>query len=162
VILLHGTIAIGALLNYQGGYKVLNAYAEQMASAGVLPEQNIVGSPLWKQARAVAYSEYLGNDASGFFEDGTVLRVQEVSLTAALPPRWARAAHVRSLSLTAAVRNLTYWTRYSGGDPAASDVGALQAEPSANTNSLNNDVRSGDANAIPLARYYQFRLNVGF
>jgi hypothetical protein len=121
----------------------------------------VAGAPLWEQARAVAYNEYYYNPA-GFFEDGTVVRFQELSLTYALPPRWARSAHVRALSLTGAVRNLAYWTRYTGGDPAASSLGSSPyTGSSVAPYTVNNDVRSSTAGAVPLARYFQFRLNVG-
>jgi TonB-linked SusC/RagA family outer membrane protein len=163
IAVLNGTLSVGALFTYQGGYRVFNAFAQSGAANGTLPEQNIAESPLWQQARAVAYTtNAYGYYASGYFEDGTVLRFQELSLTYALPGQFAHVAHVHSLSLTGAIRNLAYWTRYSGGDPSASYANGQNYQPSANTSTVNNDLRTSGASAVPLARYFQFRLNVGF
>jgi hypothetical protein len=160
--LFHGTLSLGALFTYQGGYKVYNSFALQQAENGVLEAQNVAGAPLSQQARAIAINEYYYTPA-GFLEDGSVLRFQELSLTYALPARWARKARVRALSLTGAVRNLAYWTRYTGGDPGASSVSAQGTVSGTNvTYAINNDLRSSNASAVPLARYFQFRLNVGF
>jgi hypothetical protein len=166
ISLLHGTLSFGVLMTYQGGYKVLNAFAETGADYGTLEAQNVAGTPLWQQARAtlanqLPYEEQAGL-ASGFFEDGTIFRLQELSLTYAMPARWARAVHVRTLSLTGAVRNLAYWTNYTGGDPSVGSRLGYQYQPATQTYVVNNDSRSSGASAVPLARYFQLRLNVGF
>jgi outer membrane receptor protein involved in Fe transport len=157
--LFHGVLSVGALLNYQGGYKVYNENAENGAIDGLMKEQNVAGESLPLQARDVAVNEYYYGTPSGFYENGTVLRFQELSLTYAIPAQWARAAHVRNVSLTAAVRNLAFWTTFTGGDPAAGDVVSKGFN---SAGMINNDLRQSDANAVPLARYFQFRLNVGF
>jgi TonB-linked SusC/RagA family outer membrane protein len=160
VTALHGALTVGALFTYQGGYKVFNTLAEDAAENNSLPAQNIIGSPLWQQARAVAYNEF-GNDPAGFFEDGTILRFQELSLTYSLPAHWARVIHFHSLSVTGAIRNLAFWTRYTGGDPSASDPGG-GVTATAYGAVVNNDIRFSGSNSVPLARYFQFRLNAGF
>jgi outer membrane receptor protein involved in Fe transport len=159
-----GALAIGSLFTYQGGYRVFNSFALGAAFLGSLPEQNIKGAPLWEQARAVAINSPLAavGSPTGFFEDGTVWRFQELSLTWVLPSRFARVARVHNLSLTGAVRNLAYWTRYSSGDPGSSNPGASVVAPTTGYATVNNDVRESGASAVPLARYYQLRLNVGF
>ncbi len=68
------------------------------------------------------------------------------------------------MSITGAVRNLKLWTRYSGTDPEVSNsegVGNAKFQPSSNTYLINHDIRE-DAQAVPLARYWVARLNVGF
>jgi hypothetical protein len=162
--LFHGALTLGALFTYQGGYKVWNEFASDGAYYQSLPEQNVPGSPLWKQARAATDNPY----ASGFFENGDILRFQEISLTYAMPVAWARAIRVHSLSFTTAVRNLAFWTAYSAGDPSsggpplAVGTGGTPGVGSALGNTPNNDIRSSASASIPLARYIQFRLNVGF
>ena len=166
VTLLGGTLSVGGMLTYQGGYRIYNAFAQRGAQDGTLREQNVAGSPLWLQARAVAYTNgsYPGSQyASGFFEDGTVLRFQELSLTYALPTHWARAARIHTLSVTGAIRNLAFWTRYSGGDPSSNfSIRGYTRQLSTNTYTVNNDIRGSGDGAVPLARYFQLRLNVGF
>ncbi len=166
-----GAIAVGALLDYRGGFRVANqnaAYAAQNSST--LREQNVAGSPLWLQARAVAVDLPSCCDAagfpSGFFEDGTYLRFRELSLTYAVPGRWSRAIHVQSVSLTGAVRNLALWTRYTGPDPEANNgfvgnqTGGNLFQFNSNQQTTNNNVRA-DLSTVPLARYWVVRLNLG-
>jgi hypothetical protein len=97
-------------------------------------------------------------------EDGSFIRFRELSLTYALPRSLVRLMRAQSLTLTAAVRNLALWTRYTGPDPEASNGGQgapnVQFAPTTNGLSVNNDVRA-DFGAVPLARYWVFRLNVG-
>ena len=161
--LFRGTLSIGALLTYQGGYRVYDSFAQTTDRYGTSKGLNVPGgSSLADQARFQAQNSPQGCCfAAGYFEDGTVLRLQEISLTYALPPGWARAIHVHTMSLTGAVRNLAFWTRYSNGDPSAS-FSASGTASIANTQIVNNDIRESGVSAVPLARYYQLRLNVGF
>jgi TonB-linked SusC/RagA family outer membrane protein len=161
-------VTVGAVFNYAGDFLVDNATAYGAAHQGTLAEQNIAGAPLWLQARAVAASlpqTRYGFTPSGFFEDGTYVRFAELSTTYELPVRWARRLRARSLSLTGAVRNLALWTRYSGPDPQASTPGANGSTSALGANPYapgmpNNDLRA-DASAVPLARYWVLRLNIG-
>jgi hypothetical protein len=95
-------------------------------------------------------------------EDGSFIRVREVSITYAVPRSLIRAFRVQSLTLTGAVRNLALWTRYSGVDPEVSNTGGDNVQPAPTTggNVVNNDIREGFG-AVPLARYWVVRLNVG-
>jgi outer membrane receptor protein involved in Fe transport len=153
VALWHGAISVGALFDYRGGYRVLNTAAQTSTSR----EANDPSAPLWQQARWAAYQLTTVGFPSGYFEDGSFVRFRELSLTYALPARWAHAARVQSLSLTGAVRNLALWTRYTGSDPEVSLVGGAYI----GTASVNNDVRMSGPSAVPLTRYWVKRLNVG-
>ena len=116
-----GTVAwfrFGAVLDYKGGYRIFNDYAFTAAGSSNLPEQNLLGSPEWLQARTIAQSA--AGFPSSFFEDGTFLRFRELSLTYTVPRSWLRTLHVRTLGITGAVRNLALWTRYTGTDPETS------------------------------------------
>jgi TonB-linked SusC/RagA family outer membrane protein len=167
-ITLWRVFTINAVFNYAGGFLVENVTALRAAQSGTLEEQNIAGAPLWLQARAVAAELPQAGDLaepSGFFENGTYVRFSELSATYELPVRWAHRIRARTLSLTGAVRNLALWTKYSGPDPEASTPGAntnpapLGSNPYATT-IVNNDLRA-DASAVPLARYWMLRLNIG-
>jgi hypothetical protein len=52
-----------------------------------------------------------------YVEDGSFVKLREVSLTYRLRERWARTLHARSIDITLAGRNLHTWTDYSGYDP---------------------------------------------
>jgi hypothetical protein len=157
VALWHGAISVGALFDYRGGYVVYNTTAEDAALSGALREQYDPHAPLFLQARAIAFN------GSGMYEDGSFVRFRELSITYAAPSGLVRAAHVASLTLTAAVRNLALWTRYTGGDPevSAPGGGGSSGIGSLGTTFVNNDARASDGSAVPLARYWVLRLNVG-
>jgi hypothetical protein len=153
---LGGAIALGASFDYSGGYRVFNADAQNPAGDLYLREQNVPGAPLWLQARAVAYSKYgPGTTPSGFLEDGSFVRFRELSVTFALPQRWAKTVRVENLSLTAAVRNLALWTRFTGPDPEVTGPGLGSGSVG------NNDARAINFQAVPLARELFVRLNLG-
>jgi hypothetical protein len=160
---LGGAVTVGALVDYRGGYKIANetaAYADVVA--GNTRGANDPHAPLWMQARAVADESYTFNSLD--VEDGSFIRFRELSLTFAVPRSLVRALRAQSLSVTAAVRNLALWTRYSGVDPEATNTNGANIPFGATSNgngpTLNNDVR-GDYGSVPLARYWVVRLNVG-
>jgi len=162
---------VGALVDYRGGFRLVNGTAEgEAAIFGTQSDQasNSRSAPLWQQARDVGLQtiEVKGLDGyanpAGFYEDATYLRVRELSLTYAVPSALARALKVRELSLTGAVRNLALWTRYTGTDPEVTNGGGLNAQldPTSNTYTVNNNMREGEY-TVPLPRYWVVRLNIG-
>jgi hypothetical protein len=152
-----GAVTVGGLVDYRGGYKIANVAAFDGSTRGT----NDPTAPLWVQARAEANTLCCFNSLD--VEDGSFVRVREVSVTYALPQGALRALRMQSLSVTGAVRNLALWTRYSGPDPEVSNTTGnnFQISPlSSNGYALNNNVRE-DNGAVPLARYWVVRLNVG-
>ncbi len=155
----HGVLTVGGLADYRGGYRITNAVAYEGDFIGNQRAENDSKTPLWIQARAVAASQ--GALDALYVEDGTFLRLREVSVTYALPGRVVRLLHAQVLSLTGAVRNLALWTRYTGADPEVSNAQGsnFQSVPSSNGIVVNNDVRQ-DFGTVPLVRYWVVRLNV--
>jgi hypothetical protein len=59
-----------------------------------------------------------------YFEDGSYVRLREVSLTWTLPPSLLRHARLsKPVSLTVGGNNLALWTDYTGYDPEVEGVG---------------------------------------
>jgi TonB-linked SusC/RagA family outer membrane protein len=150
--LLKRTLRISALLDYKGGYQLLNS-TERIRCSG---RNNCRGAsdasaPLWEQARAVAVREDPSHTYYGYFEDASFLRFRELSVTYTLPQRLlARVTGGQSASLSFAARNLHVWTRYTGVDP--------ESNASAGT----TDTAPSDFQTMPPPTYFTFRLNVGF
>jgi TonB-linked SusC/RagA family outer membrane protein len=162
VAVLHNTLSLGMVFTYQGGYKVYDGLAQLEDQNGTTEGLNVSGATsLPTQARVIASGLNPNSVPAGYFYDGAVWRFQELSLTYALPGGWARAVRMHNLSLTGAVRNLAFWTRYPDGDPSSSYF-AGAGQTVGTTTVYNNDIRESSTSAVPLARYYQFRLNVGF
>jgi hypothetical protein len=158
-------LTVGALFDYEGGFRVLNEaayFAYENDYTTDLQAQNDPTSPLYTQARLLA-AQLTGGTPSGFFEPGDFVRFRELSLTYNLPRRWLRAVRVTRLGLTGAVRNLALWTRVSGLDPEVSNPSgtAGQLTPGSNTFAGSNDIRSSGFGAIPLTRTWTVRVNVG-
>jgi TonB-linked SusC/RagA family outer membrane protein len=86
-----------------------------------------------------------------FIEDGSFVRLQEVTLGWRLPASLARQMRADNARLYVSGRNLVTWTRYTGYNPDVSSAGA-------NAN-LNLGV---DFYAYPLARTWTVGINAGW
>ena len=155
-----GAVTVSGLVDYRGGYKIANevvAYADQIGKTRPINDPT---APLWLQARAVENAQGQINALN--VEDGSFVRVRELGVTYAVPRSLTRALRMQSVTVTGAVRNLALWTRYTGVDPEVSNTGGanIQTVPTTGGEAVNNDVRE-DYGAVPLARYWVVRLNVG-
>jgi hypothetical protein len=157
-----GAVTLSGLVDYRGGYKIANTEAAYNSASlvGNSQGENDPTAPLWIQARDVAANE--GGFNSLDAEDGSFIRIREVSLTYAIPLSVAHKLRVQTLSVTGAVRNLALWTRYTGPDPEVSNAFGINVQSTPNTGAfgVNNDIRT-DQGAVPLARYWVVRLNLG-
>ena len=52
-----------------------------------------------------------------YIQDGTFIRLREVSLSYTLPLKWAQAFRATTATVTIAGQNLAIWTNYEGYDP---------------------------------------------
>ena len=52
-----------------------------------------------------------------YIQDGTFIRLREVSLSYTLPMKWAQAFRATTATVTIAGQNLALWTNYEGYDP---------------------------------------------
>ncbi len=160
----HGTVTVSGLVDYRGGYRIVNTVPYYASGSGGLREQNDPHAPLWLQARAVAMTTY--EIYSEFWqpaENGSFVRFRELSATWTLPRAVVRRVRAQSLSVTGAVRNLALWTHYTGVDPEVNNTGGtnVQATPtSASGVAVDNNIRQ-DFGGVPLARYWVLRLNLG-
>ncbi len=160
--LLRGALTINALADYRGGYKVNNVNAGFASTVLTLREQNDPTAPLALQARALEGWLCCSRSPTGLIEDGSFLRIRELGVTYAVPHHWVDVIRLQSVSVTAAVRNLALWTRYTGPDPevAGENVGQSQFYSSTSFY-VNNDIRGDGPASVPLLRYWVFRLNLG-
>jgi TonB-linked SusC/RagA family outer membrane protein len=83
-----------------------------------------------------------------FVEDGSFLRIQNISLGYSFPKEWISRFHIQSLKLYTNLQNLYTFTKYSGYDP---EIG-----------SMNQDVlMTGiDNGRYPMPRMYTFGINI--
>ncbi|MDO7848536.1 SusC/RagA family TonB-linked outer membrane protein [Hymenobacter sp. M29] len=87
-----------------------------------------------------------------YIEDGSFLRIKNVSLGYTLPAKWLGTTnvHAQSLRLYATAQNLVTFTKYKGFDPEIGSFGQ---------SSLSTGIDNG---AYPVSRVLTLGLNVGF
>lgn len=88
--------------------------------------------------------------SDAYIEDGSYIRLQNVSLSYTFPKKWISKLYLTNLKLYVNVQNLFTITNYKGYDP---EVGSLWG------NALMNGV---DYNRYPSPRIYTFGVNVSF
>ena len=85
-----------------------------------------------------------------YVEDGSYLRIQNISLSYTFPKKWLTKTPIENLRVYANLQNVHTWTKYEGYDP---EVGSLYG------NQLYNGI---DYGRYPSPRIYTFGLNVTF
>jgi hypothetical protein len=110
---------------------------------------------LGKTLGAYRYNDWQrsgGNNASAYLQDGSYVKLREVTLTYAIPPRMAqrllRGSHDVRVSFSG--RNLYTWTKYWSFDPEVNDFGNQPV------------VRFVDTYSYPPARSFVFGIDIGY
>jgi TonB-dependent SusC/RagA subfamily outer membrane receptor len=139
------------LLDGSFGGDVLNFTKRTMdtfgTSAEVAKELLPVGDPNrvapgYARSKRFFYGEYT--------EDGSFVKLREISMTYDLMPSLARAVRAQNLALTLSGRNLYTWTKYSGFDPEMNLFGQLTVE------------RGNDFGTYPIPRMFTVGLQASF
>ena len=117
---LGGSLRVALTLDYRAGQRLFNEAAFDRCFYGMCRAAVDPRTPLVEQARVAALSP-----TTGYFEDADYLKLREISLSFATPPRMAAALHARSATITLAGRDLATWTGYSGGDPESGSYGTI-------------------------------------
>lgn len=116
----HNRLRLSGLFDYRGDYKVYNL-TERFRCAGAGFNCAGINNPkdnLFDQARAVAATTgSLFSTQAGYIEDGTFLKLRELSLTYYAPDRWAQYIGAQHMQFALTGRNLLKWTNYTGLDP---------------------------------------------
>jgi hypothetical protein len=86
-----------------------------------------------------------------YLESGSFARLRELSVSWALPSRYAQLVRSRSATITAGGRNLALWTRYRGWDPES-----ITFVP------FGGLVASADYYTMPKPQRFFVRLTAGF
>ena len=146
-------VRLQALLDYRGGYKAYNN-TERIRCAS---RQNCNGmmnpnASLEEQAMVVAHLNHPSRTLDGFFQDGSFLKLREVTVRYSLAPRLANLLRARSADVLLTARNLATWTGYRGVDPENDYLV---------TSTTTRDAPSDFQTAGP-ATYYILRMNIGF
>ena len=97
-----------------------------------------------------SYSNLNNRVSDAFIEDGSYLRLQNVSLSWTLPRNWVSKIYLSNVKIYCNIQNLFTISKYDGYDP---EVGSLWGD------ALKNGI---DYDRYPSPRIYTFGLNVSF
>ena len=146
-------ISLGIQLEARYGNKVLNQDRMLFESDGFYGDQNLWKGALnyWKQPGDMnVLPKPVYNNASNsmqtstrYLEDGSYLRLKNISLGYTLPSRLTKKAAMQQVRLSVSAQNLFTLTRYTGLDPEVSGSG-------------------NDNNVYPVTRNFTFGLNITF
>jgi TonB-dependent starch-binding outer membrane protein SusC len=116
------------------------------------PDQRLEAAKSWLKLKAL--SPYDGLNQG---EDGSFMRLRELSLTYTAPTDLAARLGVKNLAVTASGRNLFLWTPYSGTDPEVNAIGRTSGG-----GRDNNFLDAVDAFGWPIARRFAINVRLGF
>jgi TonB-linked SusC/RagA family outer membrane protein len=102
----------------------------------------------------------VGLPVSPFIENGSYIRLKDVSISYDLTRYVAGTKAIKRLTITASGRNLLTFTKYSGLDPE--NVGAYDEQGNNLSGQRIGAFTGVDYYGTPNLRSYQFALNVGF
>lgn len=108
------------------------------------------GSTIMPRLYTTSYSNLNNRISDAFIEDGSYLRLQNVSFSYTLPKKWIQKTFLNNVKLYCNIQNLFTITKYKGYDP---EVGSLWGD------ALKNGI---DYNRYPSPRIYTFGMNVTF
>lgn len=147
-----------AFLQFSQGGKVLNM-ARIFADDGGNSRDNKIKGVLarWQKPGDVTNQPRMGSTggarflSSRFVEDGSFVRLGEVTLGYRLPATLSRSIHADNARLYVSGRNLHTWTKYLGYNPDVNSNGANS-----------NTVMGVDYYAYPLSRTFTLGLSAGW
>jgi TonB-dependent starch-binding outer membrane protein SusC len=141
---------VGLLLDGRFGNKVANfsRRIQELFGAAKVNEREISGDTIQRTfslnptGRSLIYEEYI--------EDGTYVKLREISLDLALSPELVSRVGARGATIRFAGRNLKTWTHYSGLDPEV------------NTFSASTVSRGVDFATTPIPRQFSIGLTLNY
>ena len=128
---------LNALMNFVSGNDILNGDRALFDSDGAYDTYNMMqlqdGWNRWEKAGDVATHPKLiggGNmnsqrSSSRFLEDGSYLRLRNVTFSYNIPTSQLERIHIRSARISISGDNLYTWTKFSGIDPEVDDFASV-------------------------------------
>ncbi|MEX2283872.1 MAG: SusC/RagA family TonB-linked outer membrane protein [Gemmatimonadota bacterium] len=150
---------LSGLVDYKGGHHLFNWGGRIRCSDAVsfCEERQVPGAAsLADQARIIARHNTAVASSMGWIEKADYWKLREVALSFTAPSSWVGRLGVgRSLSISAAGRDLKIWSDYTGWDPESNIPG-----------SIGTDVDPGrfftaGLFTVPLPRTFVLRVDVG-
>jgi TonB-linked SusC/RagA family outer membrane protein len=144
-------VRLSTLFDYRGGHKWYN----NTERIRCVSRQNCGGlmnpdASFEDQAMVVATRDHPSRTLDGFFQDGSFVKLREISMQYSFSPQLASRLRARSLSFVATARNVAKWTDYRGVDPESDFVATTGSDA------------PSEFQTIAPPSYLILRLNLGF
>jgi hypothetical protein len=136
------------LVDWQHGGDIINITQNLYDSFLLWPDQTEANPT---PRRLSLYEDF--NDASGYIQDGSFVKLREITLSYEIPQEWASrmfGSYARGVRAELSGRNLWTWTKYPGIDPEVSNFGNQ------------NIIRNADLAPYPPTRSFFFSLSADF
>jgi len=144
-------LSFRALLDGSFGGDVLNFTKRTLDTFGTSADAALELLPVGDPNRvAPGYARSKRFFYGKYVEDGTYVKLREVSATVDLAPSLAQVVKAGSIALTVAGRNLHTWTDYSGFDPEMNLFGQLTVE------------RGNDFGTYPIPRMWSVGIRASY
>jgi len=135
-----GDFTISTLVDWQQGSNIMNLTRNYYDGNGTAPDPEA----------AAARLEKFKTDSRAYIEDGSFVKIREISVAYSLPKRLAtQLGPLKSLQLSLSGRNLMTFTHYTGLDPEVSNFGPQAIS------------RNVDVTPYPPSRTYWFSITAG-
>ena len=111
-----------------------------------------LANPSTAKTPRAAMNDINGNNrmSDRWLEDGSYLRIQNITLSYNLPRKWISKIGLRSMKVYGTLQNLYTWTAYTGYDP---EIGAYNQSAA---------MQNYDMGRYPTPRMYILGINIGF
>jgi TonB-linked SusC/RagA family outer membrane protein len=155
-----GSLSLRGFLSFSQGAKIFNMmriFTDDGACTWDNKTTNVLAR--WQKPGDItnvprmSYDCESGADAisSRFIENGSYVRLSDLTLSYGLPEKWANRAYLANARVYVTGHNLKLWTKYSGYDPDVNSAGSDE-----------NIIIGTDYYAYPQARSITFGINAGW
>jgi hypothetical protein len=150
--LTYGSFELNIFLNWIYGNDIFNATLIYLESGTGEDNQTTNMIRRWKQPGDITDMPRAGDSylSSRFIEDGSFLRIKNVTLSYSFKKKLLDKLKMKSLKLYTTVQNLYTFTNYTGMDPEVNYYGA------------SNIIMGTDFFTYPQSRTFLIGLNLGF
>jgi TonB-linked SusC/RagA family outer membrane protein len=153
----HKSLALTFLLDWKKGGDMVDATQNRMDEGKNSRDYDAPSPDLSKGATLGAYRYNMwasGNNAAILIQDGSFVKLRELSLTYTVPPKFLQKVPVvggfNDLRLGLTGRNLYTWSSYWGSDPEFNNF------------SNSNTIRVIDLDGYPPSRSYSLSVSLGY
>ena len=145
-------LTLYGMVDFKRGHKILNANAANACAFNVCEARHFPERYSTEYLAGIAPSSTTAGVLDQFIQDGSFVKLREISASYRLPEQWVSRAGIATATLTVAGRNLATWTDFTGPDPEVRYTGIPPTQGSV----------PQDQALLPALTQFVVSLNLGF